>query len=73
MAAHKIRSVVVPKHPTQHFVEVDVRLGMRKEVAMQLADDQAIEQEVNRRLAEYERWTAQQERANAKGWHNATE
>jgi hypothetical protein len=71
MAAHPIRSVAVPKHPTQHFVEVDVRLGMRKEVAMQLADDQAIEQEVNRRLAEYERWVAREERANGKGWFNA--
>lgn len=71
MAAHKIRSVVVPRHPSQYFVETDVRLSLRKEVAMQLADDQAIEQEVNRRLAEYERWTAQQERANGKGWFNA--
>jgi hypothetical protein len=71
MAAHPIRSVVVPKHPTQHFVEVDVRLGMRKEVAMQLADDQAIEQEVNRRIAQYERWVAREERANGNGWFNA--
>ena len=46
---------------------------MRKEVAMHLADDQAIEQEVNRRLAEYERWTAKSERANSKGWFNAAE
>lgn len=71
MAAHPIRSVVAPKHPTQYFVETDVRLGMRKEVAMQLADDQAIEQEVNRRLAEYERFVAKEERANARGWPNA--
>lgn len=73
MASHPIRSVVVPKHPTQHFVEVDVRLSLRKEVAMQMADEQAIEQEVNRRLAEYERFVAKSERSNARGYFNAVE
>jgi hypothetical protein len=71
MAAHKIRSVVVPKHPSEHFVEVDVRLGLRELVARQLVDDQAIKQEVNKRLAEYERFVAKEERRNAKGWFNA--
>lgn len=72
MAAHKIRSVIVPKHPQQHFLEVNVRLAMRREVAAQLADDQAIEQEVNRRIAEQERWLAREERGNAKGFFNAS-
>jgi hypothetical protein len=71
MAVHPIRSVVVPKHPQQYFLEVDVRLGMREMVARQLVDDQAIEQEVNRRIAEYERWVTREERVNGKGWFNA--
>jgi hypothetical protein len=71
MAAHPIRSVVVPKHPTQYFLEVDISLAMRREVALGLADEQTIEQEVNRRIAEHERWVAREERANGKGWFNA--
>jgi DNA-binding GntR family transcriptional regulator len=71
MAAHPIRSVIVPKHPSQYFIETDVRLAMRKEVAALLADDQAIEQEVNKRLAEYELFVAREERANARGYFNA--
>lgn len=72
MAAHKIRSVVVPRHPSQYFMEVDIRLAMRREVALGFADEQTIEQEVNRKLAEYERFVAREERANARGHFNAS-